>query len=243
MLRRLPFAGSLNFRDIGGYPAGGGQTNWGAVYRSDSLHFMTDDDLPSFDALGVKAIYDLRRFDELAASPGPREHIHIEIANRPFDREAVTLLSTRRDGEQWLLGDYRFMLSKAASSFGDLFSRLADPQSRPAVIHCVSGKDRTGLAVALLLTSLGVHRETVLDDYELTNDYRGAPHVPEVIDKFAEFGIAREAAKGMLSAPRWTMATALDELDERHGGVDGYLLGACGMSRAALRALRAALVS
>jgi Tyrosine phosphatase family len=58
VIRRIPFAGALNFRDIGGYPAGdAGRTRWGAVYRSDSLSFLTPDDLPAFDALGVKAMF------------------------------------------------------------------------------------------------------------------------------------------------------------------------------------------
>ncbi|MDX6419336.1 MAG: Tyrosine phosphatase family, partial [Trebonia sp.] len=50
------FAGALNFRDIGGYPvAGVSVTRWCAVYRSDSLHYLTDGDLAAFDAPGVKA--------------------------------------------------------------------------------------------------------------------------------------------------------------------------------------------
>lgn len=66
VIRRVPFAGALNFRDIGGYPTpNGGQTRWGVVYRSDALHYMTPADLPVFDSLGVKAIYDLRRADHL----------------------------------------------------------------------------------------------------------------------------------------------------------------------------------
>jgi protein-tyrosine phosphatase len=62
MIRRIPFQGALNFRDIGGYPAAGGlQTRWRLIYRSDSRHFLTAEDLPVFDALGVRSIYDLRR--------------------------------------------------------------------------------------------------------------------------------------------------------------------------------------
>jgi protein-tyrosine phosphatase len=57
------------------------------------------------------------------------------------------------------------MLANAAASFGELFARLADRGRLPAVIHCLGGKDRTGLTVALLLTALGVPREIVLDDY------------------------------------------------------------------------------
>ncbi len=242
-MRRLPFAGALNFRDIGGYPSGhGGQTRWGAVYRSDSLHFLAEDDLPAFDALGVKSIYDLRRASERERFPGPREHIHLEIPTGPFDSARTAALKTRRDGEQSLLTDYLWMLANAAPAFGDLFSRLAGSERLPAVIHCYSGKDRTGLAAALLLTALGVGRETVLDDYGLTNDYRGVERVPDTVDRFVDAGIARDAAEGMLSAPRWAMARALDELDQSYAGVDSYLLGPGGMTDGALQALRAALV-
>ena len=106
-IRCVPFAGALNFRDIGGYPvAGGGITRWRAVYRSDSLHYLTDGDLAAFDALGVKAIYDLRRPDEIASFPGPRDYVHLEIANADL-AEAAASLQTRRDGEAWLAADYQ----------------------------------------------------------------------------------------------------------------------------------------
>jgi protein-tyrosine phosphatase len=173
VIRRVAFEGALNFRDIGGYPAlAASQTRWGAVYRSDSLHSLTPDDLRVFDALGIKAIYDLRRTEELTQHPGPRKHIHLELPNRnPLDQEESVQLRTRVDGERWLLADYREMLANAAAVFGGLFSRLADCERLPAVIHCLGGKDRTGLTIALLLTALGVPREVVLDDYQLKNDY------------------------------------------------------------------------
>jgi protein-tyrosine phosphatase len=245
VMRRVPFAGALNFRDIGGYPAGGGgQTRWGVVYRSDSLHFLTPEDLPAFDALRIKVIYDLRRSEELALYPGTREHVHLELPNRnPLDEGQPEGLATRQDGERWLLADYRGMLASAAASFGELFSRLADPGRLPAVIHCLGGKDRTGLTVALLLTALGAPREAVLDDYQLTGDYRGVAQSPEVVELFVGSGITREAAEALLGTPRWVMAQALGELDETYAGIEGYLLGPGGMRPATLTALRAALVS
>jgi protein-tyrosine phosphatase len=244
-IRRLPFAGVLNFRDIGGYPTSdAGPTRWGAVYRSDSLHFLAPEDLPPFDALSIKVIYDLRRTDELTRFPGPREYIHLELPSRaPLKGAESAKLKTRLDGEQWLLGDYVGMLDEGAVTFGHLFSHLARPGRLPAVIHCLAGKDRTGITIALLLTALGVEREIVLDDYQLTNDYRGVAHVPEVIELFVRSGIAREAAEGMLSAPRQAMATALEILDERHAGIENYLLGPCGMSPATLNALKKVLIT
>ena len=243
MIRRVPFTGALNFRDIGGYPVRGeGVTRWGVVYRSDSLHYLTPGDLPAFDALGIKAVYDLRRPSEIARFPGPRGHVHLEIPSRELHKSGATGLRTRRDGEEWLLADYLGMLDGAAVAFGNLFSRLPGSGRLPGVIHCLGGKDRTGLAIALLLTAAGVEREIVLDDYELTDDCRGVIHVPEVVELFVGSGIARPAAEGLLRAPRWAMATALAELDGTYGGIENYLLGRCQMDPAALDAVKAVLV-
>lgn len=88
-----------------------------------------------------------------------------------------------------------------------------------------------------MLRSLGVDRETVLDDYELTSRYRGAEHVPAVVDLFVAKGITRRAAEGMLNAPRWSMAEALHLLDANYGGIQSYLLAHGAMTEAALSSL------
>jgi protein-tyrosine phosphatase len=240
VIRCVPFAGALNFRDIGGYPvAGGGITRWRAVYRSDSLHYLTNGDLAAFDALGVKAIYDLRRPGEIASFPGPRDYVHLEIPNGDLARSAASL-QTRRDGEAWLAADYLSMLATAAPAFGRLLARLADDGRLPAVVHCLGGKDRTGIAIALLLTALGVDRGTVLDDYELTSRCQ-VSRVPEVVEAFTRLGIGRPAGEALMSTPRWAMAQALRELDQEHAGIRQYLLGPGRMSPQALNALRANL--
>jgi protein-tyrosine phosphatase len=241
-VRCVPFAGALNFRDIGGYPlAGGGITRWRAVYRSDSLHYLTQSDLAAFDALGVKAIYDLRRPGEIASFPGPRDYVGLEIPHGDLATAAASL-RTRRDGEAWLAADYLSMLATAAAAFGSLLARIADDGSLPAVVHCLGGKDRTGLAIALLLTALGADRGTVLDDYELTSRCQ-ASRVPEVVEAFARLGIGRPAGEALMSTPRWAMAQALRRLDQEHAGIQHYLLGPGGMSPEALNALRAKLIT
>lgn len=242
VIRRVPFAGALNFRDIGGYPVvGGGVTRWRAVYRSDSLHYLTDGDLAIFDALGVKAVYDLRRPGEIARFPGPRDYVRLEVLSGDLAKWPADSLRTRRDGEEWLAADYLSTLAGASSAFGSLLARLADDGRLPAVVHCLGGKDRTGLAIALLLTALGVDRGTVLDDYELTSRCH-VSRVPEVVDAFTRLGIGRPAGEALMSTPRWAMARALRELDQAYGGIRQYLLGPGGMSPETLSALRANLV-
>jgi protein-tyrosine phosphatase len=242
MIRRVPFAGAVNFRDIGGYPsAGGGMTRWRAVYRSDSLHFLAEDDLAAFDALGVKVVYDLRRPGEIAQFPGPRDHVHLEIPGGDITTCPAAGLQTRRDGEEWLAADYRSMLVRGPLAFGGLLSRLADDRSLPAVVHCLGGKDRTGMAIALLLTVLGVDRATVLDDYEMTSRCH-VSRVPEVVEALTRLGIGRPAAEALMGTPRWAMAQALRELDQVHGGIRQYLLGPADMSQQTLDSLHANLI-
>jgi hypothetical protein len=95
----------------------------------------------------------------------------------------------------------------------------------------------------LLLSCLGVDLETVLDDYELTPQYCGVEQVPAAVDLFVSRGIARPAAEGMLDAPRWPMAGALQALDTRYGGIDSYLVGHGGMTKTAIDSLRHRLIN
>jgi hypothetical protein len=164
------------------------------------------------------------------------------------------------------------MLNASADRFGALFSQLARADG-PAVIHCAGGKDRTGMVAALLLTCLGVDRQSVLDDYQLTarsTFWRGmaytarlpgeagdalrqasspdrasssAQRPPSVLDFFVASGIAPEAAKGMLGTPRWAMAETLEQLDTAHGGIDSYLLGPAGLTDDVVASLRGRLIS
>ena len=83
MQRRIAFTGVWNFRDIGGYETlDGRMTRWGRVFRPDSLRCLTADDLESFDRLGIRAIFDLRRAQELEEFPGPRPFVHLPLPSR-----------------------------------------------------------------------------------------------------------------------------------------------------------------
>jgi protein-tyrosine phosphatase len=238
----VSFIGATNFRDLGGYAtSSGGQTRWRRVFRSDGLYKLTPDDLVAFDKLGVGVIYDLRRPDECERQPGPRVCRQVELpSRRVFDTDPSTLRE-RIDGERWLFDDYRGMLAQAGTVFGWLFSRLAERHEGPAVFHCTGGKDRTGMVAALLLSCLGVHREAILDDYELSSHYRNAEAVAAFVDLFVANRIARPAAEGIFSTPRWAMAEALELLDKDYGGIESYLHERGGMTASSLGALRARL--
>jgi protein-tyrosine phosphatase len=240
--RRLPFVGVNNFRDLGGYRTeSGAAMRWGRVFRSDSPHNFTAADLEVFDALNIRVIFDLRRDAERDADPGPRPCVQRELPSGPVFATNVNPLRDRGDGERWLFEDYCGMLERAGPMFGDLFSQFAECEG-PLMFHCMGGKDRTGMTAALLLSCLGVDRETVLDDYELTSRYSGPDRIPRVVDLFVSKGVAREAAIGILSTPRWTMENALDRLDSTFGGIEAYLRGFGGMDQRTIESLRSRLL-
>jgi protein-tyrosine phosphatase len=220
---------------------------WGLVFRADALHGLSAGDLALYGQLGLTTVYDLRRDLEREELPNPVPSRQLTIISEPAGGQSVAIATaaerlTAADGERVLLDLYLGLIDNAATQIGELFTGLAAPDGLPAVFHCHAGKDRTGIAAALLLEALGVEREAVLDDYELTARYRRREHQDMSFQRLVEAGMAPEAAAGVLSAPRWAMEQALADVDGRHGGVEAYLTGPAGLDAADLHTVRRRLV-
>jgi protein-tyrosine phosphatase len=138
---------------------------------------------------------------------------------------------------------YLELLDHSATRIGELFAALAADGGTPAVFHCHAGKDRTGLVAGVLLEALGVGRETVLDDYELTSRYRLRAQQDSSYERLIETGLSPEAAAGVLTTPRWAMQAALASLDDDHGGPATWLTEVAGLRPGELAALRARLLA
>ena len=244
--RRLLFEGPKNFRDIGGYATRDGRrVRWGRVYRSDGLDGMSASDLDAFHSLGLRTVFDLRNESEREARPDPMPSVWIPVQGKLVESMPTFLDKPgagSAEGELILRDVYRILLAGAAPLFGQLLGALADPDGLPALIHCTGGKDRTGLAIALLLELLGVPRDAVLDDYELTARYRLREHQEDTYNSLLANGLPPEAAAAVLGAPRWAMAEALESLDFVHGGIRAYLGGPAGMAPSTLLRLRSELL-
>jgi protein-tyrosine phosphatase len=240
--RRLSLHGATNFRDIGGYPvAGRGTTRWGAVYRSDAPHRLSAHDLVAVARLGLRVSYDLRTAAEHERAPailptGVRR-ASLPIGGTAAQRRALAG-HLAEVPEDFLPQVYLTMADRDAGTFGRLLTALAAPGGLPALVHCTAGKDRTGIAMALLLTVLGVGEPDVLDDYELSAAHYTAPRLA----RLAARGVDVTGYDRVLDAPRPVMAALLAALRERHGTVESYLTRHAGVSPATLAALRDRLV-
>jgi len=244
--RRVPFEGITNFRDLGGYrTASGVRVRWGLLFRADSLHGLTRRDITLYDQLGLRAVYDLRSELERQERPNPVPSWPLPISGRPADGLAPGArppFASDVDGEKILHDLYVGLIDHAAVQLGELYTSLSEDDGLPAVFHCHAGKDRTGIAAALLLDALGVDRKIILDDYELTGRYRLRTDQASTYQRLLDYGISPEAAAGVLTTPRWAMREALDDLDRRYGGIEPYLAGPARMRPEDLQTLRQRLL-
>jgi protein-tyrosine phosphatase len=248
--RRVLLEGAVNFRDLGGYvTVDGHRTRWGAVFRSDAFHALTDEDRRRFRELGLRVLYDLRSDSERVSHPNlvledeTLRSVELFLSSGEDETGALPPLEQLLEGSGFLLRLYRGMVANGAPVFGALLTGLASRDALPAVFHCLWGKDRTGVAAALLLSALGVPQADVVADYELTEQYRSREDVTTALARLEAAGVPPEAALGVASTPGWVIDHVLTEVGERHDGIDGYLLGPAGMTRRSLDELRRLLLT
>lgn len=235
--RLVPLQGSLNFRDLGGYPTDDGRTTrWGRLYRSDTLHELTPSDVAVLLERGLRTVVDLRTARELARTGrGPLEHHDVEFRHLAVikegvpgeesdvsEREAVAAPAPVGDD---LSARYLWYLDVGGDSLVEALCLAADPERAPLVFHCAAGKDRTGVLAALILELCGVPRDVIVADYVLTAEriglimdrYRADPRFAERIAKVPASRFGVEAI---------TMERFLDRLAADFGGARQFAVDA-----------------
>ena len=253
--RHIPLDGASNFRDFGGYDTPQGRLRTGSMFRSDRLSRLTDTDYATIEPLGLRLVIDLRRSSERADEPtrwqGSRapENLHVpvfeddgtptsllQIAGDPQTRTAEAAAEMMREV-------YRRLVREPAplALFAATLRRLAVEDVSPFVVHCSGGKDRTGVFVALLQTTLGVPWESVLEDFMHTAVlYDGSALLAERSHQILEtHGVAMDAdaLAPVFGVDPSYLRAARTEAERIYGSWEGLLehLELTGVLREALR--------
>jgi protein-tyrosine phosphatase len=229
--RHVFFEACFNFRDLGGYrTADGRHVRWATLYRSDTLHRLTAADAAGFHALGLRTVIDLRSATEIdqfgrldVASPDLAWHSvpmldNMRLEPRDPAEPPPPPLPPLSPGEGYLR-----MVEGFSASVAEVFRLIAEADAVPAVFHCTSGKDRTGVLAALILETLGVADETIAADYALTDNAgaRSKPWIeanePDFAGFLAQFPVEARAASpdkilGFLAGVRAKHGSVLDFL-------------------------------
>lgn len=244
-----------NLRDIGGYRTADGRwVKMGMLYRSDQLDRLSDNDLAAMGGLGIALVADLRTASERSREPdrvpAGAEHLVLDVAadSRGLGgdmRQAMTMITTGKGAAMLTEANREFVaLDSARTAYSALLGRIGAEDTGPTLYHCTAGKDRTGWASAVILTILGVPRETVMADYLASNDYLRAKNEAIIgAAGSASTPIARENLEPVLGVRAAYIEAAFAEVEKRYGSFDRYVRDGLGLDDAAIDRLRTTLLA
>lgn len=227
----------VNFRDIGGVlGVGGRQVLTGRVFRGVALHDASDADLAALADLRVGLVFDLRSTQEVAALPdklpaGAR-YVHMP-AVREFEDATTGLLDwdalidevaaspeALAESEAFHARVYAGMIERP-QVFAALVHEMLDAGDSAIYVHCAAGKDRTGVACAIIQRLLGVSHDDALKGYLVSND-NPLPDVDEVRARARQRGV-ETLIDLMTGAQTWQFDMAWDQMDQAWGGWDNFV--------------------
>ena len=223
MERRIVLEGAVNFRDQGGYPTENGRfVRWRRLFRSDSLHDLTESDVQTITGtLGLTTIVDLRSINSvLEDGRGLLALSGIAYHNYPFlERRGIEPPTSGSDPGERLTAIYQWILLNAGTLMAQAFNALAQDVNQPALFHCNAGKDRTGVLGATLLSVLGVSREDVVADFLMTNEV-----IDGILARIKKMPGFQDSTRDGIMAPQPAIEKFLDVIESEFGGPESYLL-------------------
>lgn len=247
--RNINIPSIQNFRDLGGYKSvdTGKSVRWGMLYRSAQIDSIPSCSRRKLKNIGIRTIIDLRAEEERHNYPqlhdGEFKIVHIPIPTGNMDKilQGIQEEKIKSDTIYRLVEQMnRELVTNYRKEFKELFSVLLNRDSYPAVIHCTSGKGRTGIVSALLLAALGVNEDVIMSDYRLSNDYFNIPKA----SKYAyELPVnSQEAITTIYSAKEDFLNAAKEQIESEYGSVQAYLKKGIGLSAEEIEQLRSILL-
>ncbi|HEX6030944.1 MAG TPA: tyrosine-protein phosphatase [Tepidiformaceae bacterium] len=238
--RELRLEVAYNVRHLGGYRTQDDRTTNEDLIRSASLHRLTDTALAELRDRGVRTIVDFRSEAERERDVTP------DLA--PFGIRKVLAPVWDKDASPPGMANefpgyaavYPLFLEAGVFAYRTLFETIADTDGL-LIFHCAAGKDRTGVAAALLLEVAGVSDDRILEDYALSAMLL-TPVLKEWLPRMSERGISEDHALRLMASEASDMASTLQVIRERWGSAEGYLRES-GVSESVLTATRARILA
>lgn len=228
-----------NFRDIGGARSAFSATvRRGLVFRSAALDGLNEAQRERISQLGIRLVVDFRSGLERAIVEAPYAADGVRIWHAPdtsahgAPQQAVGAFLARPPGDKSVMQNlYRTIPFVQAAGLATLYNAIAENEL-PLVFHCAAGKDRTGVATALLLDMLGVSRGDILADYRLSSawfDHTRAEFLSNFPD--GEAMLAKERYwQSMLQTDESYLEAMFEEIEGRHSCARGYMIQELGMT-------------
>lgn len=211
---------AFNVRHIGGYHTPHGRPTSDRLIRAGSLAKVTEAGIVTLRDTGVRTIIDFRSGAEREKAPSPdMTWAGIAVVAAPvFEEEANPAgLPSAYTGHADL---YRMFLDSGRNAYRTLIEAVAECEGG-VLFHCAAGKDRTGVAAALLLGIAGVHADDIANDYSGSYE-RLLPQMAEWEESMKARGLAVDHITNLLASPAEAMHDTLAHIEETWGGAEGY---------------------
>ena len=250
----LPLEGVANAWQLGGYVTEDGRTvRENAILRSGALTNATEEDIRKLsEDYHLAVIMDFRSESEVTQAPDPEvpgaEYINICMDDMVTQTDFMTNLpqmlalemefsdepgrATVESIRQGLRSTNEDLyIEKITSEVIDpgirefIDTLLAQEEGASVLYHCKNGKDRTGTATMIILTLLGVDKETILRDFDLTN-YFLAETIDAEVRQAAQYTDDEEildVVRVMAGVSKNFMAKAFDYAEEQSGSMLEYI--------------------
>lgn len=219
----LPMAGAFNFRDLGGIRlADNRKVKWGKLFRADELTNLTAEDVEYLDSISISSVIDFRAENEIKRAPdklpkGARFKYPLAItpgAMRTDGAQSRGMASFSNQMKQM----NRLYVSDPACvrAYRIMFTVIQNNLSAPLIFHCSAGKDRTGMATALILFALGATEETVLEDYMLSKKHIG--------DKYTAMVEKYPRTAPIFTVKRTYLEAGIEQMKNDYGSIENFLI-------------------
>jgi len=248
--RGVALDGGINFRDIGGYVNNQGRTvRWRKIMRCGHLANLSDNDLDSLEQIGINKIHDFRRTEEQEQSPSCAVRAEFiddyQISIGDISRFWEFLFGgelTADSSHTLVVNSYRNCIDAVIPAFSRFMRHIVDNADNASVFHCSAGKDRTGMAAALILAALDVPRQTIVEDYMLTIEHYDTDRLIDLVEGHLRDANVeswdREWLVPYCSVHQDNIVAFLEAIDASYGDVKNYLITALGLSQADLNKMQ-----
>lgn len=235
-----------NFRAVGNIKNSEGRSlKEGTFYRSAHLHKLKNKSFDQLEKLGIKEIIDLRNSKEILDKPDKLPNGITYKKYSAFEDEGDQLSQARKlvlkgkvnasDADKRMIDFYREYVTENPATIKTIINEILESKE-PVLYHCTAGKDRTGIITALILTILKFDKETIYNEYLLSNNFRkGLVEKRMSLANNLHFLYPKMDLQ-VLEKLSWVekryLDAAFDEINKKYGSTDAYIQQVLGISEA-----------